>query len=148
MSLPQISTTPHCVRLREHEEFLGKFRARKFEFEVVFGKDAGAPFDEVRKVHNDIVWAVEDVFRNKEIRAPNATPDMRDEYRRLRNVIFSSPQNDSIAERIAVCGSEDRSNLPTSHRNGGYIMTQLIPYRSAEAVRARRWRGCAGRGSA
>jgi hypothetical protein len=101
----ELATDHHYAplrRLREHEEFLGKFRARKSEFEAVFGKEAGAPFEEVRKIHNDIVWAVEDVFRNKEIRAPNATPDMRDEYKRLRSVIFSSHQNDQIAQRLGA----------------------------------------------
>jgi len=103
----QLATDPDYAplrRIQEHEQFLGSFRARKYEFAAVFGKEAAAPYDEVRKVHNEMVWAVEDVFRHKEIRGDGATPDQREFYKDRRRVIFSSQngQNDQIAQKIAT----------------------------------------------
>jgi hypothetical protein len=101
----QLATDPDYAplrRIQEHEQFLGSFRARKHEFAAVFGKEAAASYDEVHNVHNEIVWAVEDVLRHKEIRGAGATSEQREYYKERRSVIFSSSEgrNDDIALRI------------------------------------------------
>jgi hypothetical protein len=70
----------------------------------VFGKEGAASFDELREVHNEIVWAVEDILRHKEIRSANATPEQREFYKDRRSVAFRSPngENDRIAQRITT----------------------------------------------
>jgi hypothetical protein len=42
-------------RIRQEEEFLASFKAKKYEYTAVFGKDAAIPFDEVINIINETI---------------------------------------------------------------------------------------------
>ena len=92
-------------RLMEYEEYFGRFRARRHEFAAIFGKDAAAPFDVVRKVNTDIHWATDCLLRHKEV-ITSHEPSELEQYKEWSNIIWSSEANDEITGRLSSAVSQ------------------------------------------
>jgi len=55
------------ARLLEHNEFFGRFRAQKFAFAAVFGRDAIKPLEDLWRIRLEINSAVFDLMNNKDL---------------------------------------------------------------------------------
>src|SRR4051794_40725357 len=86
-------------RLSEHRDFLSDFRARKYAFAAVFGSKKAEPFDEITRIHSEIVSAVDDLIKYKDWNEPTN----REYLRSMKRVAFrtsSAGETDEIAARI------------------------------------------------
>lgn len=90
------------ARLLEHKEFFGQFRAQRFAFAAVFGRDAMKPLEELWRIRLEINSAVFDLMNNKDL-AQGRTED-RKIWREWYDTAFRSPkiENDALAKRISA----------------------------------------------
>lgn len=90
------------ARLLKHEGFFARFRAKKFAFAAIFGRDAAKPLEELWRVRLDINWAVSGMLQNKELQFGNAEESAL--WSKWYYTAFRSadPENDALGERILV----------------------------------------------
>jgi hypothetical protein len=100
-----IATDPNFApeaRLLEHQEFFGRFRAQRFAFAALFGRDAGKLLDDLWRCRLEINWAVDFLLRNKDMQ--NADHDYASLYRKHKNTAFLySSADDNFGQRISEC---------------------------------------------
>jgi hypothetical protein len=100
----ELSTNSNYVpeaRLLAHEDFFGRFRARKFAFAAVFGREMANPIDELWNIRLEINNAVVELIRNKEM----ASGDEEDRtiWKQWRATAFRplKSEDDTLGKRIS-----------------------------------------------
>jgi hypothetical protein len=84
-------------RLYKKSEFFSQLHARRYSFMTFFGSESGKPFDDLHKVHSDIIVAVQMLLMTDRERSEGFNPQG---IRQWQATIGWNPEADTISSRL------------------------------------------------